>query len=39
MQIPGENPILTSSPIEEKDTLDTEITWIEDFNQSEEWIE
>ena len=35
----GENPIPTSSPIEEKDTLDTEITWIEDFNQSEEWIE
>ena len=39
MQIAGENPIPTSSPIEEKDTLDTEITWIEDFNQSEEWIE
>ena len=39
MQIAGKNPIPTSSPIEEKDTLDTEITWIEDFNQSEEWIE
>ena len=39
MQTAGENPIPTSSPIEEKDTLDTEITWIEDFNQSEEWIE
>ena len=39
MQTAGENPIPTSSPIEEKHTLDTEITWIEDFNQSEEWIE
>ena len=39
MQIARKNPIPTSSPIEEKDTLDTEITWIEDFNQSEEWIE
>ena len=39
MQIAGNNPIPTSSPIEEKDTLDTEITWIEDFNQNEEWIE
>ena len=39
MQIAGKNPIPISSPIEEKDTLDTEITWIEDFNQSEEWIE
>ncbi|MBR3209084.1 MAG: hypothetical protein IKF82_02330, partial [Bacilli bacterium] len=39
MQIPGENPILTSSPIDEKHTLNTEITWIEDFNQIEEWIE
>ena len=39
MQIAGNNPNPTSSPIEENDTLDTEITWIEDFNQSEEWIE
>ena len=39
MQIAGKNPNPTSSPIEENDTLDTEITWIEDFNQSEEWIE
>lgn len=39
MQIAGKNPTPTSSPIEENDTLDTEITWIEDFNQSEEWIE
>lgn len=39
MQLFGKNPIRTSSPIEENDTLDTEITWIEDFNQSEEWIE
>ena len=39
MQIARKNPIPTSSPIEENDTLDTEITWIEDFNQSEEWIE
>ena len=39
MQTAGENPIPISSPIEENDTLDTEITWIEDFNQSEEWIE
>ena len=39
MQIAGKNPIPTASPIEENDTLDTEITWIEDFNQSEEWIE
>ena len=39
MQLSGKNPIPTSSPIEENDTLDTEITWIEDFNQSEEWIE
>ena len=31
-----ENPV---EDIEENDTLDTEITWIEDFNQSEEWIE
>lgn len=38
MQIVGKNPNPTSSPIEENDTLDTEITWIEDFNQSEEWI-
>ena len=39
MQLFGKNPIPTSSPIEENDTLDTEITWIEDFNQSEEWME
>ena len=39
MQITGNNPIPTASPIEENDTLDTEITWIEDFNQSKEWIE
>jgi len=39
MQIAGKNPTPTASPIEENDTLDTEITWIEDFNQSEEWIE
>ena len=39
MQITGNNPIPTASPIEEKNTLDTEINWIEDFNQSEEWIE
>ena len=39
MQIDGKNSIPTSSPIEENDILDTEITWIEDFNQSEEWIE
>ena len=39
MQIAGKNPTPTSSPIEENDTLDTEITWIEDFNQSEEWID
>ena len=39
MQLSGKNPIPTSSPIEENDTLNTEITWIEDFNQSEEWIE
>ena len=39
MQLFGKNPIPTSSPIEENDTLDTEITWIEDLNQSEKWIE
>lgn len=39
MQIDGKNSIPTSSPIEENDILDTEITWIEDFNQSEKWIE
>ena len=39
MQIDGKNPNPTSSPIEENDILDTEITWIEDFNQSEKWIE
>ena len=39
MQIARKNPTPTSSPIEENDTFDTEITWIEDFNQSEEWIE
>ena len=39
MQLSGKNPIPTSSTIEENDTLNTEITWIEDFNQSEEWIE
>ena len=39
MQRTGKNPNPTSSPIEEKNTLDTEITWVEDFNQSTEWIE
>ena len=39
MNIAGKNPNPTVSPIEENDTLDTEITWIEDFNQSQEWIE
>ena len=39
MQIAGKNPNPTVSPIEENDTLVTEITWIEDFNQSQEWIE
>jgi len=39
MQRTGKNPNPTSSTIEEKNTLDTEITWVEDFNQSEEWIE
>lgn len=39
MQIAGKNPTPISSPIEEKDTLDTEFSWIEDFNQSEKWIE
>ena len=38
MQIAGKNPNPTVSPIEENDTLDTEITWIEDFNQSEEQL-
>ena len=38
MQIAGKNPIPTAFPIEDKDTLDTQIPWIEDFNQSEEWI-
>ena len=39
MQLSGKNPIPTASSIEENDTLDTEITWIEDLNQSEKWIE
>ena len=38
MQTARKKPIPTSFPIEEKDTLNTEITWIEDFNQSEEQL-
>jgi hypothetical protein len=38
MQIARKKPIPTSFSIEEKDTLNTEITWIEDFNQSEEQL-
>ncbi|MFZ2539737.1 MAG: ATP-binding protein [Oscillospiraceae bacterium] len=30
---------LLTDLLEENDTLDTDLTWIEDFNQSEEWIE
>ena len=41
-QTDGKNPIPSSSLTfinDEQDTLDTEVTWIEDFNQSEKWIE
>ena len=41
-QVGGHNPIPVSSAnfdIEEQDTLGTDLTWVEDFNQSTEWIE
>jgi predicted transcriptional regulator of viral defense system len=41
-QVGGDNPIPVSSvnfDTEEQDPLETDLTWIEDFNQSEEWIE
>ena len=41
-QVGGHNPIPVSSAnfdIEEQDTLGTDLTWVEDFNQSDEWIE
>ena len=41
-QVDGDNPIPVSSvhfDTEEQNTLDTDLTWIEDFNQREEWIE
>lgn len=41
-QVGGHNPIPVSSAnfdTEEQDTLETDLTWVEDFNQSEEWIE
>ena len=41
-EIDEKNPILSISPLSDTDKqniLETEITWIEDFNQSKEWID